>query len=66
VEFPRALVYLPGMLLLGWRIVARIEFKATESLRWNIERMQMSYATLFFVLAAVAVAFVVSLLELWP
>ncbi len=48
-----SLVYLPGLLLLGWRIVALLQFKATESLRWNIERMQMSYATLYFVFAAV-------------
>ncbi len=48
-----SLVYLPGMLLLGWRILAFFQFKATESLRWNIERMQMSYATLYFLVAAV-------------
>ncbi|HET8891854.1 MAG TPA: ATP-binding protein [Candidatus Angelobacter sp.] len=48
-----SLVYLPGLLLLGWRIVAFTQFKATESLRWNIERLQMSYATLYFLLAAV-------------
>lgn len=48
-----SLVYLPGVLLLGWRIVAFTQFKGTESLRWNIERLQMSYATLYFLLAAV-------------
>jgi PAS domain S-box-containing protein len=48
-----SLVYLPGMLLLGWRILAFFEFKGTESLHWNIERLQMSYATLYFLLAAV-------------
>jgi two-component system, NtrC family, sensor kinase len=48
-----SLVYLPGILLLGWRILAFFEFKATESLHWNIERMQMSYATLYFLVAAV-------------
>jgi len=48
-----SLVYLPGLLLLGWRIVAFTQFKGTESLRWNIERLQMSYATLYFLLAAI-------------
>ena len=48
-----SLVYLPGLLLLGWRIVAFTQFKATESLRWNIDRLQMSYATLYFLVAAV-------------
>ena len=48
-----SMVYLPGLLLLGWRIVAFTQFKATESLRWNIDRLQMSYATLYFLLAAV-------------
>ncbi|HET9164991.1 MAG TPA: ATP-binding protein, partial [Candidatus Angelobacter sp.] len=48
-----SLVYLPGLLLLSWRIVAFTQFRATESLRWNIERLQMSYATLYFLMAAV-------------
>ena len=48
-----SLVYLPGLLLLGWRIVGFTQFRATESLRWNIERLQMSYATLYFLMAAV-------------
>ena len=40
-------------MLLGWRIVAFTRFRATESLRWNLERLQMSYATLYFLVAAV-------------
>jgi PAS domain S-box-containing protein len=48
-----SLVYLPGLVLLGWRIVAFSQFKDTESLRWNIERLQMSYATIYFLMAAV-------------
>jgi PAS domain S-box-containing protein len=48
-----SLVYLPGLLLLGWRLVAFREFKGTESLHWNIERLQMSYATVYFLLAAI-------------
>ncbi|HEY2912326.1 MAG TPA: ATP-binding protein, partial [Candidatus Angelobacter sp.] len=48
-----SLVYLPGLLLLGWRIVTFTQFRATESLRWNIERLQMSYVTLYFLMAAV-------------
>ncbi len=48
-----SLVYLPGALLLGWRIVTFTQFRATESLRWNVERLQMSYVTLYFLVAAV-------------
>src|ERR1043166_2350813 len=48
-----SLVYLPGLLLLVWRLVAFEEFKGTESLHWNIERLQMAYATIYFLLAAI-------------
>ncbi len=48
-----SLVYLPAVLLLGWRIFALTQLKATESLRWNLERLQLSYETLFFIVAAV-------------
>jgi PAS domain S-box-containing protein len=48
-----SLVYLPGAILLGAWIVALLELKATESLRWNLDRLQMLYTTVYFAIAAV-------------
>ena len=48
-----ALVYLPGLLLLGSWIFARLELRPSESLRWNLDRLQMFYTTVYFVIAAV-------------
>ncbi|HMC31300.1 MAG TPA: ATP-binding protein, partial [Candidatus Angelobacter sp.] len=47
------LVYLPSLLVLGAWIFARLELQATESLRWNLDRLQMLYTTVYFVIAAV-------------
>ncbi|MGA7218826.1 MAG: ATP-binding protein [Candidatus Sulfotelmatobacter sp.] len=47
-----ALVYLPGALLLGAHIVAMRWLQASERLRWNLDRMEMSYGSLFFLAAA--------------
>jgi two-component system NtrC family sensor kinase len=47
------LVYLPGALVLGLRIFARVALKATESLRWNLDRVEMLYTTIYFVVATV-------------
>jgi len=46
------LVYLPGLLLLGLHIAALQLVKASERLRWNLDRMQMGYLALLFVVAA--------------
>jgi two-component system, NtrC family, sensor kinase len=48
-----ALVYLPGALLLGTWIFARLELRPSESLRWNLDRLQMLYTTVYFLSAAV-------------
>ncbi|HEU4413769.1 MAG TPA: ATP-binding protein [Candidatus Angelobacter sp.] len=48
-----AFVYLPGAILLGGWIFARLELRASESLRWNLDRLQMLYTTVYFVSAAV-------------
>ncbi|HKD80034.1 MAG TPA: ATP-binding protein [Candidatus Angelobacter sp.] len=47
------LVYLPGVLVLGLRIYARLGLKATESLRWNLDRIEMLYTAVYFLVAAV-------------
>ena len=47
-----ALVYLPGALLLAAHIVAMQWLQASERLRWNLDRMEMSYGSLFFLAAA--------------
>ena len=46
-------VYLPGALLLGVHVEVLRRFKASEVLRWNLDRVEMLYLTLFFALAAV-------------
>jgi two-component system NtrC family sensor kinase len=48
-----AVVYVPGALLLGAWILAMLQLQASESLRWNLDRMQMLYTTVYFVIAAV-------------
>ena len=48
-----ALVYLPGVLLLAAHIAAMQWLQASERLRWNLDRMEMSYGSLFFLAAAV-------------
>ncbi len=48
-----ALVYAPGTLLLAAHIIAMRWLQASERLRWNLDRMEMSYGSLFFLAAAV-------------
>ena len=50
--FP-ALVYLPGLALLGVQIVALVQFEASETLRWNLDRLHWSYLAMYFIIAAV-------------
>ena len=47
------LVYLPSVLVLGAWIFALLELRPTQSLLWNLERLQMLYTTVYFVIAAV-------------
>src|SRR2546425_8293452 len=46
------LIYMPAALLLGVQIFAISFLRASERLRWNLERLQMGYLAVFFVAAA--------------
>src|SRR5438105_1832336 len=46
------LIYMPAALLLGAQIFAISFLRASERLRWNLERLQMGYLAVFFVLSA--------------
>ena len=48
-----ALVYVPAALLLAAHVTAMHFLQASERLRWNLDRMEMSYGSLFFGAAAV-------------
>jgi len=48
-----ALVYVPGAVLLAAHVVAMRWLQASERLRWNLDRMEMSYGSLFFLAAAI-------------
>ena len=48
-----SLVYVPGAILLAWHIVAMRWLQASMRLRWNLDRMEMSYGAIFFLTAAV-------------
>src|SRR5271165_645501 len=45
-------IYVPGMLLLAAQICAVALFQPSEILRWNLDRVSMSYLAAYFVLAA--------------
>src|SRR3984885_11982815 len=47
-----ALVYAPGAILLAVHCGAMHWLQASERLRWNLDRMEMSYGSLFFVASA--------------
>jgi len=46
------LIYVPGAMLLAFQIVAIVFLKASELLRWNLDRLQMGYLAVLFVAAA--------------
>jgi two-component system, NtrC family, sensor kinase len=48
-----ALVYVPASLLVAAHVVAMRWLQASERLRWNLDRMEMSYGSIFFLGAAV-------------
>ncbi|HWS18970.1 MAG TPA: PDZ domain-containing protein, partial [Candidatus Elarobacter sp.] len=48
-----SLAYVPGAVLLVMQVVAVSVFEFTESLRWDLDRLQMVYQTLYFAAAAV-------------
>jgi PAS domain S-box-containing protein len=45
-------IYVPGMLLLVIHVFTLRMLKASERVRWNLDRIQMGYLALFFVVAA--------------
>ena len=45
-------VYLPGLVLLSLQILALRYLKASERLRWDLDRLQMGYLAVFFIAAA--------------
>jgi len=45
-------IYVPGLLLLGGHVLAVSFFKASEVLRWNLDRLEMGCQAFFFVAAA--------------
>jgi two-component system NtrC family sensor kinase len=47
-----ALVYVPAAVLLATHVAAMRWLQASERLRWNLDRMEMSYGSLFFLAAA--------------
>jgi PAS domain S-box-containing protein len=47
-----ALVYVPGVVLLTVRLIAMQSLRASEHLRWNLDRVEMSYLALMFLGAA--------------
>jgi len=47
-----ALVYVPAALLLAAHAAALRWLQASERLRWNLDRMEMSYGSVFFMAAA--------------
>jgi PAS domain S-box-containing protein len=46
------LIYMPGLALFTIYLFALENLKATESLRWNLDRLQMAYLAMFFIAAA--------------
>jgi two-component system NtrC family sensor kinase len=48
-----ALVYMPAAILFTAHLTAMRVLQASERLRWNLDRMEMSYASLFFLAAAI-------------
>jgi two-component system, NtrC family, sensor kinase len=45
-------VYLPGLALLGFHVLSRLLSRASEMLRWQIDRLEMAYLVLYFIAAA--------------
>ena len=47
-----ASIYAPGLLLLGYHILAVTSSRASESLLWRLDRLWMAYLAVYFVAAA--------------
>ncbi len=50
-------IYVPGIFLLGVHITAIAFLRASEVLRWNLDRIQMGYVAVLFVTAAAALVY---------
>ena len=46
-------LYVPGLLLLVFHVLSKLLSRASEMLRWQIDRLEMAYLVLYFVSAAV-------------
>ncbi|HUK24304.1 MAG TPA: ATP-binding protein [Terriglobales bacterium] len=46
-------IYAPGLVLLGMNVIALRFLRASEDLRWNLDRLQMGYLAAFFIAAAI-------------
>jgi len=51
-RWPIALVYAPAAALLALHVTAIQKISASERLRWNLDRIEISYSALFFLLSA--------------
>jgi PAS domain S-box-containing protein len=45
-------LYLPGLLMLAFHVLSKLLSRASETLRWQIDRMEMGYLIVYFVAAA--------------
>jgi two-component system NtrC family sensor kinase len=45
-------IYVPGLALLGFHILSKVLSRASEMLRWQIDRVEMAYLVLYFAAAA--------------
>jgi two-component system NtrC family sensor kinase len=45
-------IYVPGLVLLSANVLARSLLRASEVLRWNLDRLEMGCQALFFIVAA--------------
>jgi PAS domain S-box-containing protein len=47
-----AWLYLPGLFLLAFHVLSKLLSRASETLRWQIDRIEMAYLVVYFVTAA--------------
>jgi len=45
-------IYLPGLLLFSYHVMAFVFSQASENLRWQLDRLWMSYLGIYFIVAA--------------
>jgi two-component system, NtrC family, sensor kinase len=47
-------VYVPGLALLTFHVISKLMSRASEMLRWQMDRLEMAYLVLYFAAAALA------------